>query len=143
MIGGRRQSLLALTLIVGVLCMHALVLIDAAPAAGEQVQPPVAAAHAVPAHAPAGPHTTAVTAAVMHGPDVAGHGSMPSSHQVMHLCMAILAAMVVLGAVVLALWRTVRADCQGLSTAALVRRAPLRRPPPTSVRLAQLSVLRT
>ncbi len=76
-----------------------------------------------------------------HGAD---HGSMPSSmHQVLHLCLAILAALLVLGMAALALWPTQRPGHQAISLGMLVCRVPRRRPPPTSVRLAQLCVLRT
>lgn len=153
--GGRRQMLFVLPLILGVLCMHALILIGTAPVTDGHISRPGAAATApgaaqdMPAHASAG--TTDATAAYPiaqqgtdHSVHGAGHGSMPSSmHQILHLCLAILAALLVLGMAALALWPTLRPDRRHVRIRALVRRASRRRPPPTSVRLAQLCVLRT
>ena len=152
--------LLVLTLIVGVLGMHALVLISTAPAAGEQMPTSVAMAAAA---GPEGPDPVSVgvrdpaamegmtTAqpigddlehAAPSGPD-AGHGPMPSSmHHLLHLCLAILAALLAIGMAAFALWPAQRPDHQGISIGPLVRQAPRRRAPPTSERLAQLCVLR-
>lgn len=153
--GGRRQMLLVLPLILGVLCMHALVLIGAAPAIGGHMNGPGSvatapgAAQGMPAHASAGTTDAAAASPLAqqgtdHSVHGAGHGSMPSSmHQILHLCLAILAALLVLGMAALALWPTLRPDRRHVRIRALVRRAPRRRPPPTSVRLAQLCVLRT
>lgn len=153
MIGGRRQMLLVLTLIVGVLCMHALVLIGTSPAGGGHSvgHGPVAASspiQAMPVHASAGtgdavPASPLVAEGSDHADHGARHGSTPSAmHHVLHLCLAILAALVVVGAAALVLWRTLRPDRTSVPIGALVRRAPDRPPPPTSVRLAQLCVLR-
>lgn len=154
MIGGRRQMLLMLTLILGVLCMHALILVGTSPTGGgHSVGPgPGAAAsgptHEMPAHASAGTGDATAASPLVHaGSDHsdrgAGHGSTPSAmHHVLHLCLAILAALLVVGAVALALRHTLRPDRPGVPIGALVRRAPCWPPPPTSVRLAQLCVLR-
>lgn len=176
--------LLLFALVVGVLGMHALVLLPARPDVDGPVAAPdaaVVAADPGPWHAqragaapgtPPRPMTPAMAmtvsdgAAGSHGsaePDVMtaatggqeparpghgashgpGDGSMPSSlHQVLHLCLAILSALLALGAIALALWRTVRPDRHATRISRLEGRAPPRRPPPTSVRLAQLCVLR-
>jgi hypothetical protein len=176
--------LILFALVVGVLGMHALVLLPARPDVDGPVAAPdaaVVAAVSGPGHAQragaapgtpprptappltmtvsdgaVGPHRSAepdVMAAATVGQELgrlghgAGHGpgdgSMPSSlHQVLHLCLAILSALLALGAIALALWRTVRPDRQATRISRLEGRAPPRRPPPTSVRLAQLCVLR-
>ncbi len=170
--------LLLFTLVIGVLGMHALVLLPSRPDVGGQVAAPDApfvvaapgpgqaeradASPGTPTHPMPVPVHVAppvnmavpdgITAVPVgpgpdqpgHGADRSpGHGSMPSSlHQILHLCLAILAALLVLGAIALALWCTLRPDRHAIRISTLDGRAPRRRPPPTSVRLAQLCVLR-
>lgn len=147
MIDGRRVLLL-LALIVGVLGMHALVLVPGT-GADARMSPPAAmvhsAVHAGPDHgpAPATPATPVASTTVDLPGGGAGHGPMPSAVQHgLHLCLAVMAALLVLGVTALVLSRTARPDRPDAPIGALVRRAPRRRPPPTSVRLAQLCVLR-
>lgn len=138
-----------MTLVLGVLGMHALVLIGSSPAAsGSHAAGPalVAAMSGAVAHVPS--HDAAVSvdsiaAPVDHTGQGGGHGSMPSMlHHALHLCLAILAALLVVGAVALVLWRTLGPDRAEVPIGVLVRRVPRLRPPSTSVRLAQLCVLR-
>lgn len=162
MTGGRRQvanALLLLSLVLGVLGMHALVLLPAAPGVGGHVAapaaPPIAATSdpsAGSAHPMGGPEHGAMpdgsSAAAVGQPSdrsghATGHGSTPPSlHHVLHLCLAILTALFLLVAIAPATWSTVRPDRHATPLSGLVRRAPRCRPPPTSVRLAQLCVLR-
>lgn len=145
-IGGRRRMLLVLTLVLGVLGMHALVLVGSSIAAtGSHPSGPalvVATSNAVQlmtGHDVAGSAATEAG----HSDRSGGHGSTPSLlHHAMHLCLAILAALLVVGAVALVLWRTLSPDRGDVPVGARVRRPPRRLTPPTSVRLAQLGVLR-
>lgn len=149
-VAGRRRMLLVLALIVGVLGMHALVVLPSA--AGHRMPSPVVTAPAVAdngaVHIATAVHDGTAPAAAAgvqlvsdHPGPGGGHGSSPS-HHVLHLCLAILAALVVLGMAALALWPLQRPDRHEVAIGALTGRAPRRRPPPTSVRLAQLCVLR-
>lgn len=142
----RRQwgrVLVVLALILGVVAMHALVM-----PMGDDHPMPVATSSGTAA----GPMPTAASTA-LHIPPmatpvvVAGDSSplpgMPSgAHALMHLCLAVLAAMVVLGLSAMAvLVRLRRARIPGS------RRVPVatvwpRPPPRTAIRLAQLCVLR-
>ncbi|RTL61629.1 MAG: hypothetical protein EKK42_34605 [Pseudonocardiaceae bacterium] len=82
-----------------------------------------------------------MTAGVLTSSD--GHGGRSVLHDLLHLCMAVLSALTLLAAAALLAWflggRTGRSD----SVRGVWQPAPgPRAPPPTSVRLAQLCVLR-
>lgn len=137
MSGGRQRILLVLTLVLGVLSMHALVLVDAEHVGAAPDVAATSMVHGAPAH-----QAPVADPSMAGGADHPGHGPAPSMlHHVLHLCLAIMAALLVVGAVALVLWHTVQPDRRAVRIGALVRRAP-RRPPSTSVRLAQLCVLR-
>lgn len=153
--GGWHRLLLMLSLVVGVVIMHSTV-------TGHSAAVPVASSaattqpgagnptgHSSPAvdslrGVPGGGAMDAVAmAAEAPMPD---HGSssrdpMSALHDLLHLCLAVLTALVVLTAVVRALgvWRRLRPT--PASSAGRPAVGP-RAPPSTSVRLAQLCVLR-
>jgi hypothetical protein len=150
--------LLLLTVVLGVVVMHSPV---AGPAALPATDPmstgpmspePMAAAPMPLDHRPPGVVLTkgtglaSVVDAHLFGAQdgsPGGHDSMPAGalHELMHLCLAVLAGLVVLGLVGLAflLHRPTR-SAAALLPAPVV--APPGPPPRTGVRLAQLCVLR-
>lgn len=149
MIGVRVARLsAALALIVGLLGMHGLVVIDSDHMGDPTPQSSSAMTmHPPPPTATHGEATTPVAppGASHHGTPVPAHDGIPhpGAHQMLHLCLAVLAALLTLIACVGLMWSL---DRPGIiaSLAALRngRREPPLRPPPTSVRLAQLSVMR-
>lgn len=156
--GALAQLVLVSALIAGLLGMHALVVAQPDHATHSA---PAAAMIAAAEHAGSRPGAAPVESAAAlaptpeassqpHGMSFVAPGppeSQPAGghggHQVLHLCLAILTALllliaavgcaVLLGSVRAAPWA--RVGCG--------RRRPPVRPPPTSVRLAQLCVLRT
>jgi hypothetical protein len=155
--------LLLLAVVLGVVVMHSPVAGPATPAATDpmpagpmSLEPmavtPSAVAPMPLGHGPPGavltPGTGLASAVDAHLPSTqdgsAGdHDSMPAGalHELMHLCLAVLAGLVVLGLVVLVfLLRRAARSAAALLPAPVV--VPPRPPPRTAVRLAQLCVLR-
>ena len=139
-------------LILGVLAMHSFVV---APAAHSSAPRAVAAswtATVAPDHAPDADMVSAAPVAATDamsleqedvGGDATGHGSSSGLHDLMHLCMAVLAGVVLvivaalLVLAVSAVYRILRTSQRAIVT------RPAQPPPRTAVRLAQLCVLRT
>ncbi|MGI5130040.1 DUF6153 family protein [Pseudonocardia sp. CA-107938] len=139
---GRTAShvLLLAALIMGVLSMHAV----AAPVAHSTATHSAVAApvdHAPEDMAGVEMPSQAPTAAS----EAAGHGSGPSSvlHDLMHLCLAVMAGLVLLIATLVLVWVVAATDRAGVPSSRAVAVRPARPPPRTAVRLAQLCVLRT
>jgi hypothetical protein len=132
------RLLLLVPLMLGVLTMHALVA-DAGTRCADS--PTMAETMAVGSHVgPADSHAGRTGSRAGHtGCD---YGSMPASHDLLHLCLAVLAVAVVLGLgdAAAALVRRGHRSASG-RPAGVVTVQP-RPPPRTAVRLAQLCVLR-
>lgn len=132
---GRRQwerLLLLVAVMLGVVTMHALVT-----GAGTHCADLPTMAQTMTADPHAGP------AGLHAGPAGCEHGSTPASHDLLHLCLAVLAAAVVLAFVAVAyaaLARRGDRPASGRPTGVVIVQP--RAPPRTAVRLAQLCVLR-
>ncbi|TCK21456.1 DUF6153 family protein [Pseudonocardia endophytica] len=125
-------------LVLGLLGMHALVVGDA----GMRDAP--MSMDSIPAAAPSEPRSVDRAG---EGPAAmpavnASHGDHgPSTHPMLHLCLAVLAGLMVL-LLGIALLRTEPAAVTTTAERGRGRREPPVRPPPTSVRLARLCVMR-
>jgi hypothetical protein len=149
---GWHRLLLMLSLVLGVVIMHstvagrsaALPVVSSAattePGAGDPTGHSSPAVHSLLG----GPREGALDAAAMVAP-TSRHGSshdpMSALHDLLHLCLAVLTALVVLTAVVRALGAVRRLRPTPTNSAGRPAVGP-RAPPSTSVRLAQLCVLR-
>lgn len=155
---GWRQVLLLLAVILGVVIMHApLAAPEASAGAGlMSVEPMPATNHdlsaAVEHPAATGPALVTTFASLtnaditvdLHNIAAGSHDSMPMSavHDLMHLCLAVLAGLAMLalvGFVAFLLGRPARLAAAVLPAPVIV---PPRPPPRTAIRLAQLCVLR-
>ena len=131
-----------LALIAGVVAMHSLVACHPV-AFGVQANVPAVATDHGAGHAPmpsAGDHGTALPAPAA-GSASGGHDPMSALHHMLHLCLAVVTALL-LAAVVLLAVLSLRGDRAGAASAGPRGTGPRAPPPPTSVRLAQLCVLR-
>ena len=143
------RVLVVLALILGVVAMHALVM----PMGDDEAMPAAISAGAAAGPGPAaastaiGIHMATVTVAGASPIGIAGVSSSlpntpPDGHARMHLCLAVLAALVVLGLCALAyLVLLRRARIPAVPPMPVLTRWP-RPPPRTAIRLAQLCVLR-
>jgi hypothetical protein len=125
------RLLLLVAVMLGVLAMHALVA-DAGTHCADS--PTMAQTMAAGSHAgPAASHA---------GHAGCDHGVMPASHDLLHLCLVVLAVAVVLGLGNVAAALVRRGNRSASGRPARVVTVQPRPPPRTAVRLAQLCVLR-
>lgn len=139
------RLLLVLAAIFGVVAMHSLVgaVHDGSMPAPQTMSVAVTPAHADTAIAAPSPdgHAMATTDSSGVAP-MSPTSPMPMPHAVMHLCLAILAAAVLLGLLGLVLALVIPVGRSLLPRARRPGVRPARPPLPTAVRLAQLCVLR-
>lgn len=134
---GRLLMLLVLPVLLGLLGMHALFVAGPAPTPATPVPE-----MAVTAHEPA-PHdrpTMPDTASDQRAPG--GHSSHDDATHLLHLCLAVLAAV---GLVLLTAWAflgRIPLPASSAQSRQPARGRPAQRPPPVPRRLAQLCVMR-
>ncbi|MFC4942051.1 DUF6153 family protein [Pseudonocardia sp. GCM10023141] len=136
------RVLVVLALLLGVVAMHSL----AMPMADEHAMPMASAAMTqdLHGHVMAGP--VAPVDAVSAGmPDAMhpGPAQSPDAHTMMHLCLAVLGALLLLTVWVMTFVIRTRSVADAVPIRVRIAALWPRPPPPTSVRLAQLCVLRT
>lgn len=129
----RRPMLLILSVLFGLLGMHALVVPDAAPTHASSAAGIFATGHGPGEHRPT---TSPVAADERQGP-----GGHDGAAHLLHLCLAVLVAV---GLTLLAVWSFGRFRLSVSSTSVPLSAGgmPLQRPPPVRRRLAQLCVMR-
>jgi hypothetical protein len=138
------RALLVLAALFGVVAMHSTV-----GAISESATPMPAAVAPVDAHLVAPDALSSAVAFVEHAvpamaasSEMPGHGPMSMPHTLMHLCLAILAAAIVLGLLAVAVAVLLGQQVSPPRTPTPVATRPSRPPRRSALRLAQLCVLR-
>ncbi len=142
------RMLLVLAALVGIVAMHSMI----GPAHDDTMPPSSASSALSVAASPVDHHGANAASPGGEGVATAAVGSgvgpmapmspMSMPHALMHLCLAVMTAGIVLGLLALALWAVAAYDWSPLPRASHPDVRPARPPLPIGTRLAQLCVLR-